>query len=148
MSRAGMPASEVAVAQLQPHAGMTHQIADVSCFHTVLCHDPKLPADACVAHGSRPRLARCATGSFQERISGRRDADSEQNFNRRVEHVFLERVNNLMLDIHPVLGHQSSPRLNLGSGKCPLVAVPFFSRSGSMYANAVLTGTYLPSIIY
>src|SRR5204863_1238723 len=96
MSRAGMPASEEAMAQLQPHARMTHEIADVSCFHTVLRHDPKLSADACVAHRSRARLPSLATGSFQERIPGRRDADCEQNLNRRVKHVFLQRMNNPM----------------------------------------------------
>src|SRR5439155_10240755 len=94
MRSAGVPASAKSVAQLQPHARVTRNIEDVSCFHTVLGHDPKLAANAGVAYWSAAWLSGLATGGFQERISGRRQADSKQKLNRRIEQVFLKQVNN------------------------------------------------------
>ena len=56
----------------------------------------------CVAHGSAARLPGLTSAGFKERISGRRHAQGKEHLYRRVEHVFLQRVNNLMF-------HHSSP---------------------------------------
>src|ERR1700730_6728729 len=77
MRRAGVPATAETFTQLQPHARMTHHIADVSCFHAVLGHDPELIAGASVANRSTARLAGLPTNSFQERIPRERDTHSK-----------------------------------------------------------------------
>jgi len=94
--RTGVPASVKPFTQFQPHARMTHQVADLSCLHAVLCHDPELIVDTPIAHRSAPRLSRLATQSFEKRISRRRNADSKQKFDRRIEEIFLQQMNNPM----------------------------------------------------
>jgi hypothetical protein len=73
--------------QFQPHAWVRHNVADVSCLHAVLCHDPKLIADACVTNWG-PTLSGLATDRLKQRISGRRDADCKEKLNRRVSTYF------------------------------------------------------------
>ena len=106
MRRARTPATAKTFAQLHAYARITDQIADVSSLHAVLCHDPKLFADASVAHRSAACLPGLATGRLKQRISRRRDADRKEKLNRRVEHVFLQRVNNPMF--HFIHGHTAA----------------------------------------
>jgi len=53
-------------AQLQSHSRVVRNNPDVSRLHAVLCHNPELIADACVAHWSAARLPRLATPGFEE----------------------------------------------------------------------------------
>ena len=71
-------------------------LRDVSCLDAVLSHDPKPIADAGVAHRSAARLSGLATNRFEERIPGRRHIHGKEQLNRRVKHVFLQCMNNLM----------------------------------------------------
>src|SRR5438128_9146100 len=96
MCRTGVPASVKPFTQFQPHARMTHQVADVSCLHAVLRHDPELSANVSVADRSMPWLSRLATGRFQEHIARRHHTESEQQLNRRIEKIFLKQMNNSM----------------------------------------------------
>jgi len=91
-----MPARPEPFTQFQSHSRMTHNIEDVSCLHAVLCHDPEPMADARVANRSAASLPGLATAGFEQRIPRRRDAYCKQQLNRRIEHVFLQRVNNLV----------------------------------------------------
>jgi hypothetical protein len=52
------------------------------------------------------RLASFATRRFKESISRQQDAHQEE-LNRRVEHVFLQRVNNLMVHFIMVMPRAS-----------------------------------------
>jgi len=45
MRRAGVPATSQPVSQLQSHARMVRNVADVSRFCAVFCDDPELLAD-------------------------------------------------------------------------------------------------------
>jgi hypothetical protein len=67
----GVPASTQPFAQLQAHLRITHNIANVSSFLAVLCHNPKLPSHQSVAHGGAARLSGLAARRFQEPISRR-----------------------------------------------------------------------------
>src|SRR5438093_13401343 len=96
MCSAGVPASDNPNAQFQPHARVTRNIADVSCFHAMLCNNPELAANASAAYRSAARLSGLAAGGFEERIPRRRQADGEQNLNWRIEQTFLKQVNNPM----------------------------------------------------
>src|SRR5438093_11867307 len=64
-----------------------------------LRHDPELIVDTPIAHRSAPRLARLATQSFEKRISRRSETDSKQKFDRRIEKVFLQQMNNPMFHL-------------------------------------------------
>src|SRR5207253_11025929 len=99
MCRAVVPANAKPFTQFQAHARVTHQVADVSCLHAMLRHDPELIADAPIAHWSTARLARLATQSFEKRISRRSETDSKQKFDRQIEKVFLQQMNNPMFHL-------------------------------------------------
>ena len=71
--------------QFQPHSWVLFNIADVSCLHAVLCHDPELSADECVTHRSAARLPGLATDRFKQRIPGRHNTEGKEKLNRRVE---------------------------------------------------------------
>ena len=96
MRRARVPAGAKPVAHFQPHVRVTGNIADVSGFHAVLCDDPELLANPSVAYWRAAWLARLATGGFEESIPGRRNANSKQKLNWRIEQTFLKQVNNPM----------------------------------------------------
>src|SRR5437899_10871251 len=98
-----VPAGAKPVAHFQPHARVTANIADVPGFHAVLCDDPELLANASVAYWRAEWLARLATGGFEESIPRRRNANSKQKLNWRIEQIFLKYVNNQM-------SHYSNPR--------------------------------------
>jgi len=93
MRRARVPLSAEPFSQLHAHARMTHQIANISRLHAVLCHDPKLSADASVTNWSAVRLPGLATDRLKECIAWRRHTHGKEEHNRRIEDVFLKRVN-------------------------------------------------------
>src|SRR5207302_5730255 len=78
---------------------VARNIANIARLHAVLRHDPELIVDAPIAHRSAPRLARLATQSFEKRISRRSETDSKQKFDRRIEKVFLQQMNNPMFHL-------------------------------------------------
>src|SRR5438034_4196255 len=99
MRRAVIPASAKSLTQLQPKAWIRLNITHVPCFDAVFRHDPELIADAPIAHRSAPRLARLAPSGFQKRIPRRRNADCQQKFDRRIEEIFLQQMNNPMFHL-------------------------------------------------
>src|SRR3989442_1830661 len=102
MCRAVVPARDNSMAQFQAHTWIAPNIANVSCFHSVLCYDPELRTDAPVAHRRTPRLAALTTHSFQKPISWWRNAHCEQKFDRQLEEIFLYQMTNPMF-LLPVL---------------------------------------------
>src|SRR5438552_6527224 len=94
MRRAVIPARANSPTQLQPNAWIRLNITHVPCFDAVFRHDPELIADAPIAHWSTARFARLAPSGFQKRISRRSETDSKQKFDRRIEKVFLQQMNN------------------------------------------------------
>ena len=58
-----------------------------------------LIADPAVANWSAACLPRFETNGFKECITGRRHAHGKEHLNRRVKHVFLQHVNNLMFHL-------------------------------------------------
>src|ERR1700687_628719 len=112
-----MPASPEPFTQFQPYAWVRRNIADISRLHAVLRHKPELIADPTVANWNPARLPALTSDGFEERIPWRRHADSEEQLNRRVEHVFLQRVNNLMFHFSAtnttmLSQHSSHPKEN------------------------------------
>jgi hypothetical protein len=75
--------------QVKPNAWIRLNIADIPCFDAMFCDKPELIAHTPIAHRSAPRLARLATQSFEERISRRSETDCQQEFDRRIEEIFL-----------------------------------------------------------
>jgi len=75
--------------QFQPRTGITRNVADVARLYAVFRHDPELRTDASVADRSTTRLYRLATNSFEKRISWRRNAARKQEFDRRIQEIFL-----------------------------------------------------------
>src|SRR5438552_1933648 len=85
--------------QFQPHAWIRLNITHVPCFDAVFRHDPELIADAPIAHRCAPRLSGLTPDRFEERIPRRRNADCQQKFDRRIEEIFLQQMNNPMFHL-------------------------------------------------
>jgi hypothetical protein len=97
MRRAVMPARKYPMAEFQPHAWISLNITHVPCFNAVLCNKPELIAHASVTHRSTSWLSRLAADSFKKCISRPSDTDCKQEFDRRIEKIFLQQMNNPML---------------------------------------------------
>src|SRR5438876_5260661 len=99
MRRAVVPANAKPFTQFQAHAWIRLNITHVPCFDAVFRHDPELIADEPIAHWSTARFARLAPNGFQKRIARRHNADSKQKFDRRIEEIFLQQMNNPMFHL-------------------------------------------------
>src|SRR5262249_51855759 len=75
--RAGAPASEDSVAQLQPHARIARHVADVSGFPAVFSDEPKLVVNAAVAYRSATRLPGFTTDGLEQSIAGWSDSQGK-----------------------------------------------------------------------
>src|SRR5712692_6480622 len=99
MRYAEVPARPQAVAQLQPHAWVARNVAYVARVHAVLGNDRQAFANASVAHWSTAWLSRLLSRRFEQCIPRGHKADSEQNFDRWIQKIFLKQVNNPMLHL-------------------------------------------------
>src|SRR5437879_6759527 len=99
MRRAVIPARANSLTQLQPNSWIRLNITHVPCFDAVSRHDPELRTDASVAHRRAPWLSGLTPDRFEKRISRRRNADCQQKFDRRIEKVFLQQMNNPMFHL-------------------------------------------------
>src|SRR5215468_2305567 len=76
---------------------ITFNVADVSRLHAMLCDKPELVSNTSIAHRRPPWLARFPSFRFEQRISGQRYTNSKHELDRRVQKIFLKRVDNPML---------------------------------------------------
>src|SRR5579863_2103230 len=96
MRRAGVPAGAEPLAPFHADARIGHDITNVSRLHAVFSHNPELPVDKCVAHGGVTQFPALAAGRLQKRISRWSQADRKQELDRRVEQIFLKKMDNAM----------------------------------------------------
>src|SRR5207237_3444828 len=122
MRRAVIPARANSLAQLQPNAWIRLNITHVPCFDAVSRHDPERRTDASVAHRRAPWLSGLTPDRFEKRISRRRNADCQQKFDRRIEKVFLQQMNNPMFHLL-VLTSAFLQTVRLSSRVCQLLAL-------------------------
>jgi hypothetical protein len=94
---ARVPADSQPVAQLQPYMRITFNVADVSRPHPMLCNKPELVSHTSLAHWRAPWFPSLSSFRFEQRISGQRQPHRKRQLDWRVQHVFLERVDNPML---------------------------------------------------
>ena len=87
------------LAQLQPHARIASDVADVACVQAMFRHYPELVADAPVAYRRAARLSALATDGLEQRIPGWYKARREEELDWRVEQVFLKRVDDPMFHV-------------------------------------------------
>ncbi len=112
MCGARVPARPEPIAELQAYPRITRDVEDVAGFLAVLCHDPELFTHASVAHRSAAGLPTLAANRFQQRTTWRHQADSNQEFDRRVKQIFLKKVNNLMFHALVSMSRNCAARLN------------------------------------
>jgi Winged helix-turn helix len=70
---------------------------DVSSVHAVLCYKPELVSHMSIAHRRAAGLSCFASFCFEQRISGQGQSNRKGDLDRRVQQVFLNRVNDPML---------------------------------------------------
>jgi hypothetical protein len=97
MGSAGMPACPQSMAQFQPHTRVSPHVEYVSGFHAMLRYYPELLAHSSVADWRAAWLSGFAPRRFEQRIPRQRQTHRKRELNRRIEQVFLKRVNNAML---------------------------------------------------
>src|ERR1700676_443927 len=97
MRSARVPSSPKSLAQFQSYTRITFNVADVSRLRAMLCHQPELASDTSIPYRSAPWLPRLPPFCFEQRISGQRQTHRKRELDRRVQHVFLKRVNDPML---------------------------------------------------
>jgi hypothetical protein len=81
MSSARVPSSSKSVTQFQSYTRITLDVADVSCLHAVLRHQPELLGDPSVAHWRAAWLSGLATDGFEERVPRQRQTNGERELN-------------------------------------------------------------------
>jgi hypothetical protein len=94
MGSARVPSYPKSLSQFQSYVWITLDVADVSRLHAVLCHKPELVSDAPIADWRAPWLPRFPPSRFEQRISGQGQSNRKRELDRRVQHVFLKRVDN------------------------------------------------------
>jgi len=94
---AGVPADAKSFAQLDSHARILRDIADVSGFHSMLGNEPELPANASVTYRSAPRLSGFAADGLQERIPRQGNSQSKEQLVGGIQNELLQKVNNFVL---------------------------------------------------
>src|SRR5215469_7033425 len=114
MGRAGVPAPLPPVAQLQPHAWVPRNVADVSGLHTVFRHQPELLADPAVAHWRAAWLSGLTTYRLEKRVAGNRQTNGEYELNWLVEQIFLQGVNNPIFHLGRLPLHLPSHSMRWG----------------------------------
>src|SRR5215470_7673227 len=72
-------------------------VAGVSRLHPMLCHQPELAPDTSIAHWRAAWFPRFPSSRFKQRISAQWQTNRQRELNWRVQHVFLECVDNPML---------------------------------------------------
>ena len=72
-------------------------------------NNPKLPAQAAVAHGRAPRLAAFATDRFKQRVPGPHESDREQQ---------LDRGNRFRVTFHSFVAALYSPDKPIAKESC------------------------------
>ena len=91
---AGVPAGVQPVAELDSHARILCDVANVPGFGSVLGDDPELIPDASVTHGSAAGLSGLAADGFQERVSRRGNPQNKKELVGRIQNKFLKQMNN------------------------------------------------------
>jgi hypothetical protein len=91
-----VPSSPKSLAQFQSYTRITFNVADVSRLHAMLCHKPELVSDASIPYWCASWLPRLPFSCFEQRISGQGQSNQKRELDRRVQHVFLKRVDNAM----------------------------------------------------
>ena len=104
MCSARLPVIRKPRAQFQTYMRITLNVANVSRFHPMLCHEPELTSDMSIAHWRAPWLPRLPSFGFEQRISGQRQTRRKRKFDRRVEQIFLKGVDNLMFHLSRGIG--------------------------------------------
>jgi len=96
MGSARVPSSPKSLAQFKSYTRIMLNVADVSRLHAMLCHYPELVSDAPISDWRASWLTRPPPGGFQQRIPRQRQTHRKGELDRRVQQVFLKRVNDLM----------------------------------------------------
>src|SRR5208283_4062644 len=79
----------------QSYTRITFNVADVSRLHAML-YKPELVSDTSIPYRSAPWLARLPSFRFEQLISGQGQPHHKRELDRRVQHVFLKRVDNVV----------------------------------------------------
>lgn len=91
---AGVPAGVQSVAELDAHARILRDVANVAGFGSVLGDEPELIPDASVTHGSAAGLSGLAADGFQERVSRRGNPQNKKQLVGGIQNKLLKQMNN------------------------------------------------------
>ena len=77
--------------------GSRSMLRTYPALHAKLCNYPELISDMSIAYWNTPWLPSFSSFRFQNRVSGQRYTNSKHELDRRVQKIFLKRVNDLIL---------------------------------------------------
>src|SRR5580700_10683870 len=118
---------------------ITLNVTHVSSLHAVLCYQPELIPDTSIAHRRPPWLARLPSFRFEQRVSGQGHTNRKRELDRRVQHVFLKRVDNAVFHFESFAHITLMSRFSMtGLGKPRFITLSMARPTHSVATDPVL----------